>query len=140
MHYRRLGQSDLVISEICLGSMAWGEQNSEAEAHWQLDHAWDHGVNCLDTAEMYAVPTRAETQGRSEEIVGTWLKRRKRGEVIIFGKVTGPSPKSWIPPRREPPQPAAVTRMNAASIRGAVETSLRRLQTELYRSHGAALA
>ncbi len=130
MEYRRLGQSQLHVSEICLGSMCWGQQNNEAEAHRQLDYAWDHGVNCLDTAEMYAVPTRAETQGLSEEIVGTWMKHRKRDEVIIFGKVTGPSPKSWIPPRRAPPQPETVTRMDPASIRGAVETSLRRLKTD----------
>lgn len=130
VEYRKLGQNDLMVSEICLGSMCWGEQNSEAEAHQQLDYAWDHGINCLDTAEMYAVPTRPETQGRSEEIIGTWMKNRRRNEVIIFGKVTGPSPKPWIPLRRHPPQPAAVTRMDAASIRGAVEASLRRLQTD----------
>ena len=122
MEYRTLGQSELLISEVCLGSMCWGEQNSEREAHRQLDYAWDQGVNCLDTAEMYAVPTRAETQGASEKIVGSWMKGRRREDVIVFGKVTGPSPKTWIPPRRTPPQPEAVTRMDRASIRGAVET------------------
>nr|NIP75489.1 aldo/keto reductase [Xanthomonadales bacterium] len=69
MELRNLGSSDLMVSPVCLGTMTWGEQNTEAEAHAQLDYAWDHGVNCLDTAEMYAVPTRAETQGRTEEIV-----------------------------------------------------------------------
>ncbi|MBI1385808.1 MAG: NADP(H)-dependent aldo-keto reductase [Rhizobiales bacterium] len=130
MKYRKLGSSDLEVSEVCLGTMTWGEQNTEAEAHEQLDYAFDLGVNCMDTAEMYAVPTRAETQGRSEEIVGTWLKRRQRDKVVIFGKVTGPSPKTWIPPRRVPPMPAAITRMDAVSIRRAVETSLLRLQTD----------
>ena len=130
MDYRRLGKSDLIVSEICLGTMTWGEQNTEAEAHEQLDYAWDQGINCMDTAEMYPVPTRAETQGRTEEIVGSWLKRQPRDKVVIFGKVTGPSPKTWIPPNRVPPQPPAQTRMNAASIRGAVETSLRRFQTD----------
>lgn len=130
MDQRKLGKSDLIVSSICLGTMTWGEQNSEAEAHEQLDYAWDRGINCLDTAEMYAVPTRAETQGRSESIVGTWLKGRPRDGVVIFGKVTGPSPKTWIPPNRVPPQPAAQTRLDAASIRSAVETSLRRLGTD----------
>lgn len=130
MDYCKLGSSDLIVSSVCLGTMTWGEQNTEKEAHQQLDFAWDRGVNCMDTAEMYAVPTRAETQGRTEEIVGTWLKRQSRDKVVIFGKVTGPSPKTWIPPNRTPPQDAAVTRMNAASIRGAVEGSLRRLGTD----------
>jgi len=130
MEYRRLGKSDLMVSSVCLGTMTWGEQNTEREAHEQLDYAWDQGVNCMDTAEMYAVPTRAETQGATERIVGTWLKGRSRDKAIIFGKVTGPSPKTWIPPNRVPPQPAAVTRMNAASIRGAVEGALSRLGTD----------
>ena len=130
MQYRQLGSSDLVVSEVCLGTMTWGEQNSEAEAHEQLDYAWDKGVNCLDTAEMYAVPTRPETQGRTEEIVGSWLRRKSRDKAIVFGKITGPSPKIWIPPNRTPPQPAAVTRMDGASIRRAVETSLQRLSTD----------
>lgn len=130
MQYRRLGASELMVSEVCLGTMTWGEQNTQAEAFEQLDYAWDQGVNCMDTAEMYAVPTRAETQGRTEEIVGAWLKTRRRDEALVFGKVTGPSPKTWIPPKRTPPQAAAPTRMNAASIIGAVESSLRRLETD----------
>jgi aryl-alcohol dehydrogenase-like predicted oxidoreductase len=131
MHMRRLGTSGLVVSHICLGTMTYGEQNTEAEAHEQLDYAWDHGINCLDTAEMYAVPTRPETQGLSEAFVGSWMKaRRNRDKVIIFGKVTSTSPKTWIPPNRIPPQPAAVTRLTPQSIRGAVEGSLRRLQTD----------
>ena len=127
MELRRLGGSDLWVSEIMLGSMTWGEQNDEREGHEQLDYAFDQGVNCLDTAEMYAVPTRPETQGASELIIASWLQRRPRDKVIIAGKVTGPSPKPWIPPRREPPQEADVTRMDRASIKAAVEGSLRRL-------------
>lgn len=130
MRYNRLGKSDLVVSELSLGTMTYGEQNTEAEAHEQLDYAWDHGVNFLDTAEMYAVPTRPETQGLSELYVGTWMKRRGRDKVIVAGKVTSTSPKTWIPPARTPPQPSGVTRLNRASIIGAVNTSLARLQTD----------
>ncbi len=72
MEYRKLGQSDLKVSTVCLGTMTWGEQNTERQAHEQLDYAWDHGVNCMDIAEMYAVPTRPETQGLTEEIVESW--------------------------------------------------------------------
>lgn len=130
MRYNRLGRSDLVVSDISLGTMTFGEQNTEAEAHEQLDYAWDHGINFLDTAEMYAVPTRTETQGRSEQYVGSWMKRRGRDKVIVAGKVTSTSPKTWIPPRRDPPQPAGVTRLNRASIVGAVNGSLKRMGTD----------
>jgi aryl-alcohol dehydrogenase-like predicted oxidoreductase len=130
MRYRRLGDSDLIVSEICLGTMTYGEQNTEADACEQLSFAWDHGVNCLDTAEMYAVPTRPETQGRSEEYVGNWIRQRPRDSVIVFGKVTSTSPKTWIPPKRTPPQPKAVTRLTPESIRAAVQGSLQRLQTD----------
>ena len=99
MKTRRLGNSDLTVSEICLGTMTYGEQNTEKEAHEQLAYAWDHGVNCLDTAEMYAVPTRAETQGLSEEYVGSWMRSRSRDSVIIFGKVL---PSKFIQEKVEP--------------------------------------
>ena len=127
---RRLGSSDLIVSEICLGTMTYGEQNSEKEAHEQLACAWDHGVNCLDTAEMYAVPTRAQTQGLSEAYVGSWMRSRSRDSVIAFGKVTSTSPKTWIPPNRIPPQPPAPPRLTPESIRPAVHGSLKRLQTD----------
>jgi len=130
MRYRNIGSSELVVSEVCLGTMTWGQQNTEAEAHEQLDYAWDRGVNCMDTAEMYAVPTRPETQGATERIVGSWLKSKPREDVVILGKVTGPSPKTWIPPNRTPPQSAAITRMDPASIHGAVESSLLRFGTD----------
>ena len=113
-----------------MGTMTYGEQNTEKEAHEQLSYAWDHGVNCLDTGEMYPVPTQPETQGLTERYIGTWMKGRARDSVLVFGKVTSTSPKTWIPPNRIPPQPAAPTRMTPESIRGAVHGSLKRLQTD----------
>ena len=130
MDYRRLGASDLRVSEICLGTMTWGEQNSKEDAQRQLDFAFDRGVNFLDTAEMYAVPTRPETQGLTESHVGSWLETKPRDKVVIAGKVTAPSPKPWIPPRRDPPQPPSVPRLDKASIRAAVQGTLRRLGTD----------
>ena len=73
MEFRRLGRTDIQVSLICLGTMTWGEQNTEAEAHAQLDYALDHGINFIDAAEMYPVPPKAETQGRTETYIGTWL-------------------------------------------------------------------
>ena len=91
MEYRRLGRSDIMVSAICLGSMTWGEQNTEEEGFAQLDYALDHGINFIDTAEMYAVPPRAETYGRSEEIIGNWLVARGvRDKVVLATKVVGP--------------------------------------------------
>ena len=130
MRYRKLGNSNLVVSEVCLGTMTYGEQNTKSEAQEQLSYAWNRGINCLDTAEMYAVPTRLETQGLSERYVGSWVKGRPRDSVIIFGKVTSTSPKKWIPPNRTPPQPEAATRLTPESIRGAIQGSLKRLQTD----------
>lgn len=91
MKYNQLGNSDIEVSEICLGSMTWGTQNSEAEGHQQMDYALEHGVNFIDTAEMYpANPTSAKTQGRTEEIIGSWIKSSgKRDQVILATKVTG---------------------------------------------------
>ena len=130
MDTRRLGSSDLEVPAVCLGTMTWGEQNTEREAHEQLEYAFDRGVNFLDTAEMYAVPTRAETQGLTETYIGTWLKTVPRDRVVIAGKVTAPSPKPWIPPRREPPQPESVPRLDKKSIRAAVHGTLKRLGTD----------
>lgn len=75
MDMRRLGRTDIHVSKICLGTMTWGQQNTEAEGHAQIEMALDHGVNFLDTAEMYSVPAREETYGRTEEIIGSWLKK-----------------------------------------------------------------
>ncbi|RED13011.1 aldo/keto reductase [Pontivivens insulae] len=91
MKYNRLGQSDLMASEICLGSMTWGTQNTEAEGHAQMDMARERGVNFIDTAEMYpTTPLLAETCGRTEEIMGTWIEgRQDREDLIIATKVVG---------------------------------------------------
>ncbi len=92
MEYRKLGRTDIDVSVICLGTMTYGEQNTEAEGHEQMDYAVEQGVNFFDTAEMYAVPGRKETQGLTEEIIGTWFKsRNNRNDIILATKVTGPS-------------------------------------------------
>lgn len=129
--HRPLGNSALIVPDICLGTMTFGEQTNEADAHAQLDFALAQGINFIDTAEMYAVPPRPETCGASETIVGRWLKHVPRDRVIIATKVAGPSRNlDWI--RNGPP---ALDRTN---IRAAIEGSLRRLQTDyidLYQLH-----
>ena len=128
---RPLGRGNLVVPDVCLGTMTFGEQTSEADAHSQLDFALASGVNFLDTAEMYAVPPRPETCGASESIVGRWLKRQQRERIIVATKVAGPSRNlGWI--RNGPP---ALDRTN---IRAAIDGSLQRLQTayiDLYQLH-----
>jgi aryl-alcohol dehydrogenase-like predicted oxidoreductase len=127
----RLGQSDFFVPEVCLGTMTFGEQTSQADAHAQLDYALEAGINFIDTAEMYAVPPRAETCGASESIVGHWLKKQARDKILIATKVAGPARSlTWI---RNGPQ--ALDRSN---IRSAIEGSLTRLQTDyvdLYQLH-----
>jgi aryl-alcohol dehydrogenase-like predicted oxidoreductase len=131
MDYRTLGQSNLQVSAICLGTMTFGQQNSEAEAHAQLDYAFQHGINFIDTAEMYPVPPRAETVTRTETIVGNWLRQQPRDQVVLATKVAGPRRNmAWIRGG-----PASLDRTN---IRAAVEGSLKRLQTDyidLYQLH-----
>lgn len=127
-----LGSSDLQVSKICLGTMTFGEQNNEAEAHSQLDYALERGINFIDTAEMYPVMPRAETQGATERLIGTWLKKSgRRSEVVLATKVAGPSRNiTWIRNGQ--------TDFNAANIRAAVDASLQRLQTDyidLYQLH-----
>jgi aryl-alcohol dehydrogenase-like predicted oxidoreductase len=130
MKQRALGTTDLKVSQICLGTMTWGEQNTEAEAHQQLDYAVAQGVNFIDAAEMYPVPPKAETQGRTEQYLGTWLKARgRRDDLVIATKVIGPGEFPWI--RGGP-------RLDRASVLAACDTSLQRLQTEyidLYQVH-----
>ena len=93
MKYRKLGKTDVDVSVICLGTMTFGRQNSEKEGHQQLDYALDHGVNFIDTAELYAVPSGKEYQGLTEKYIGTWLQNRKdRDKIVVATKVTGPSP------------------------------------------------
>ena len=97
MQYSKLGNSELEVSKICLGTMTYGEQNSEAEAHEQLDLAIEYGINFIDTAEMYPVPPRQETQGATETFIGSWLSQRKvRSKVILATKVTGPGMMDYL--------------------------------------------
>ena len=92
MQYRKLGRSDIDVSRICLGTMTFGEQNTEEQAHAQLDFALDQGVNFIDAAEMYPVPPKADTYGRTEEYVGSWLAASgRRDDVVLASKVTGRS-------------------------------------------------
>ncbi len=130
MEYRQLGTSDLKVSALAIGTMTFGEQNSEAEAHAQLDLAVSHGVNFIDTAEMYPVAPRAETAGRTESYVGTWLKHQSRGQLIVATKIAGPARGfTWI--RNTP-------RIDRAQINAAIDGSLRRLRTDyvdLYQIH-----
>ena len=135
MLYRPLGRTGLQVSAIALGTMTWGEQNTEAEAHAQLDAALDAGINLIDTAEMYPVPPRPETQGLTERHIGTWLKKTgRRQDIVLATKATGPS--------RQAGRPGHVrggrllhTRENLFE---AVDLSLQRLQTDhidLYQLH-----
>ena len=92
MNYKNLGNTDLKVSTICLGTMTWGEQNTQNEAFEQMDFALEKGVNFWDTAELYAVPPRKETYGDTEEIIGNWFeKTKRRDEVILATKVAGPA-------------------------------------------------
>ena len=131
MEYRRLAQSDLNVSAICLGTMTFGEQNTEADAHAQLDYAFGRGVNVIDAAEMYPVPARAETSGRTESFVGSWLRTKPRDRVILATKVAGPS-RGWTWIRGGPRS------LDRDNIRTALDQSLCRLQTnyvDLYQVH-----
>jgi aryl-alcohol dehydrogenase-like predicted oxidoreductase len=132
MEYRRLGRTDLQVSAIGLGTMTWGEQNTEEEAHRQMDLALDHGVTFWDAAEMYPVPPRADTYGRTEEIIGRWLKRHgRRDRLVLTSKVAGPDERLTYIRDGKP-------RMNRHHIVAALEASLQRLQTDhidLYQLH-----
>src|SRR3972149_3137627 len=92
MKKTKLGTSTLEVSEICLGTMTWGEQNTEAEAHAQIEWALERGINFIDTAEMYPIPPAEKTQGSTERILGTWLGKNqaKRGQIILASKIAGP--------------------------------------------------
>src|SRR6186997_2866078 len=92
MEYRTLGRTDIQVSVIGLGTMTFGEQNTEAEGHEQIEYALDQGVNLIDTAEMYSVPPRAETYGSTERIIGTWIRKSgKRHRIVLCSKVAGPT-------------------------------------------------
>jgi len=122
MQYRTLPGTALNVSKVCLGTMTWGQQNSETEAHEQLDYAVEQGINFIDTAEMYPVPPNAQTQGRTEQYLGTWLKRQRRDRLVIATKVAGPGRRDWIRGGR--------TDLTKDVIAEAVDTSLARLQTD----------
>eukprot|EP00163_Fabomonas_tropica_P028789 TRINITY_DN5947_c0_g2_i1.p2 TRINITY_DN5947_c0_g2~~TRINITY_DN5947_c0_g2_i1.p2 ORF type:complete len:346 (-),score=26.05 TRINITY_DN5947_c0_g2_i1:123-1160(-) len=131
MQTRKLGNTDIDVSLICLGTMTWGEQNTEQDAFEQLDYATSEGVNFIDAAEMYPVPPRAETQGQTETCLGNWLARRgRRDDLVIASKVAGPG--NGLTYLRNGP------RLTREHIREACDTSLKRLQTDyidLYQVH-----
>jgi len=130
MHYKNLPGTELNVSRVCLGTMTWGQQNTEVEAHEQLDYAIDQGINFIDTAEMYPVPPNSETQGRTETYLGTWLGQQERDRLVIATKVAGPGRRDWIRNGR--------TDLTPDVIADAVDTSLERLQTDyidLYQIH-----
>jgi len=133
MRYRQLDRTGLKVSELCLGTMTFGEQNSEAEGHAQMDCAVDCGINMFDAAEIYPVPPKRETQGRTESIIGTWLARqKKRDKVLVATKIAGRGTADWLRKDRSP------SRQSPAQIREAVEASLKRLRTDyidLYQLH-----
>ncbi|HPD82474.1 MAG: aldo/keto reductase [Alphaproteobacteria bacterium] len=121
MEYSKLGRTGLEVSRVCLGTMTWGEQNIEAEGHAQMDYAVEQGINFFDTAELYAVPTSAPTQGKTEEIIGTWFEKSgKRQDIILATKVSGAGV-PWIRNGEA---------LTGDSVRVAVEGSLKRLRTD----------
>ncbi len=131
MKMKTLGRTDVQVTEICLGTMTWGSQNTEAEGHAQIDLALEAGVNFMDTAEIYAVPRSPQTSGRTEEIIGNWFKKTgKRDQWVLASKIAG-GPVDFIRDN---------SRASASTIRQAVDASLQRLQTDhidLYQIHWA---
>ena len=134
MEQRNLGTTGIRVSKICLGTMTWGEQNTEAEAHAQLDEALAAGVNFIDTAEMYPVPPRQETYGRTEQYIGSWLRQRgRRNEIVLATKIAGPTGANNLDNYIR-----GGNDFSRAQIFAACETSLKRLNTEyidLYQLH-----
>lgn len=131
MQYKTLGNTDISVSLICLGTMTWGQQNTQKEGFEQMDYALERGINFFDTAELYSVPPKAETQGSTETIIGNWFAERKnRDKVILATKVVGRSGMDWFR--------AEESRLSRKHIFEAVEGSLKRLQTDyidLYQLH-----
>jgi aryl-alcohol dehydrogenase-like predicted oxidoreductase len=133
MHYKRLGRSPIQVSKICMGTMTFGSGADEATAHRILDRSLEAGINFFDTAENYPVPPKEEWAGVTEEIVGRWLKTKRRDEVILATKVSGPS-HGWL----KSSQRAGMTALDRHNITRAIEASLARLQTDyvdLYQTH-----
>ena len=132
MEYNKLGQTDIEVSKICLGTMTWGEQNTEGEAHEQLNYAMDAGINFIDVAEMYPVPPRKETYGLTESYIGNWLNKRKdRDKIILATKIAAKA--EWLPYIRD-----GQIKLDKKNIVQALDDSLRRLKTDyidLYQMH-----
>jgi len=132
MQYRKLGRTDLKVSALCLGTMTFGEQNTERQAHIQLDRALAAGINFLDTAEIYPTPPQSGTQGRTEQYIGSWLAARGgRDRIVLATKVSGPA--DWLSYLR-----GGKARLDRPNIEVAVEASLKRLRTDyidLYQLH-----
>jgi len=131
MKYTTLPNTDIKVSKICLGTMTFGQQNTEAEGHAQMDYAIEKGVNFFDTAEMYSIPGKKETYGSTEKIIGSWFKKTgKREEVVLASKIAGPNPIfSYMREKLD---------FSPASIQYALDNSLQRLQTDyldLYQLH-----
>ena len=130
MNYKKLGNTDLKVSTICLGTMTWGEQNTEIEGFEQMDFALDRGVNFWDTAEIYSIPPKAETFGHTEVIIGNWFeKTKKRNKVILGAKVSGPM-RSYVR--------GGGNQFGIKNMSEAIEGSLKRLKTDyidLYQLH-----
>lgn len=131
----KLGRSDLVVPRICLGTMTFGEQNTETEAHEQLDLAYERGINFIDTAEMYPIPVKADTYGRTEEYIGRWLRGKPRDRIVLASKVAGPGRgMDWMRSGDRAGQPE----LGKRDIVSACERSLKRLGTDvidLYQIH-----
>ena len=130
MKFTKIPQTDIKVSKICLGTMTYGQQNTESEAHEQLNYAKEKGVNFLDCAEMYSIPGRKETQGSSERLIGTWLKDQNRDDIVVATKITGPMPYfNYIRPNLG---------FSKEVLNEAIDKSLKRLQTDyvdLYQLH-----
>ena len=130
MNYRKLGNTKLDVSTICLGTMTWGEQNTQGEGFEQMDYSLDHGVNFFDTAELYAVPPKEETYGDTEEIIGNWFqKTKKRDKIILATKVAGPA-RNYLR--------GGQNSFVGKNLDDALEASLKRLKTDyidLYQLH-----
>ena len=133
MNFKKLGNTDLKVSTICLGTMTWGEQNNQKDAFKQMDYALDKGVNFFDTAELYSVPMKAETRGKTSQYIGEWfLKTKKRNKIILADKVAGTSGMDWLRPNNEK------TSLNKKQIEFACNRSLKDLKTDyidLYQVH-----
>ena len=133
MNFKKLGNTDLKVSTICLGTMTWGEQNNQKDAFEQMDYAVDQGINFFDTAELYAVPMKPETRGKTSQFIGEWfLKTKNRNKIVLADKVAGASPMSWLRPNGEK------TCLNKKQIEFAIDRSLKDLKTDyidLYQVH-----